>query len=286
MPDSEPLNTKSTQAKQLSSKVWQAEFAQSVFKGLSESLSNTLVNQSPEAQVERFAIYQNNVFYSLIMALADLYPAIKTLVGDDFFDGTANAYIRAHPPKQAAMVHFGWSFPQFLADFEHTQAMPYLTDIAKLELARHQAYHAADTAILDRDFFAQIEAEAFEQARIELHPSLTIMKSASPVFTIWQANQKDKEQVEREPPEAGENIHLDEPQWLIIVRCQYEVLVFNIDEGTYLFYQGLANKLSINEAVAYSQDNTTDSQGDFDISAAIVLGISNGFFTQLKQNHN
>ncbi|MFT6387839.1 MAG: hypothetical protein ACJAUP_001211 [Cellvibrionaceae bacterium] len=261
---------------ELTSHLWQAAFVESLFNGFSEPLISSLMMRPDTRQQARFAVYQNNVFYSLRTALADLYPTIKTLVGEAFFNGTADAYIRIHPPKQASMVYFGLHFSEFLSHFEHTRDMPYLVDIALLELAHHQAYHAADIDILDKVFFASIEPSVFEHSGVKFHPSLQIVSSAFPIFTIWQSNQTEA------PSSSSENssakINLDEPQWLIVVRLDYEVLVFNVDYGTYLFYHYLFNGKPINNAAQRAQNK----HADVDISSAIVLGINNGFFTALN----
>lgn len=251
---------------------WQAEFTQSLFQGLSESLKHTIQNRSEVALNERFSIYQNNVFYSLTTALGDLYPTIKKLVGEEFFNGTANVYIRHSPPSQAAMVYFGAQFPQFLSEFEHTKEMLYLADVARLELARHQAYHAVDTPVLDKPFFSTLNPEQFERSGVNFHPSLTLIESTFPVFTIWQSNQDDKTDSRLDNQDV---ISLDEPEWLIVVRPYYEVFVFNVDYGTYLFYQSLLEKKSIIEAANFAQQK----ENSVDISSAITLGIEHQFFT-------
>ena len=253
---------------QLNAKQWQAEFTQSIFQGLSPSLSESLSINNPDQQQQRFAIYQNNVFYSLTQSLADLYPVIKRLVGEDFFNGTASMYIRQHPPKQAAMVFFGSHFPDFLRHFEHTENMLYLADVAKLELERHHAYHAADADTLKPEDFATVDEYAFEKSKFIFHPSVRLVDSSYPIFRIWQSNQSDNSN--------DENIDLSEPEWVIIVRQEYECQTFNIDQGTYRFYHALQQGHCISEAVAYGLEVS-----DFDISAAIALGIQNSFYTEL-----
>ncbi len=263
--------------KDMTAQQWQTLFRQSLFDGLSKSLAETLTTEEKHQQ-QRFAIYQNNVFYSLSQALGDLYPVIKKLVGDDFFNGTASVYIRQHPPSRAAMVYFGEQFPHFLANFEHTQAMPYLADIAQLELARHKAYHAADDVVLTPADFEAIDAIKFEHSKVKLHPSVNMVDSNFPVFQIWQANHHN---IDNE-----DDIHLDEPESAIIVRYNYECQVFNVDRGTYRFYDALSQYMTISESASYAYESKVDrrhinEKNTFDISSAIALGIQNGFFSQL-----
>ena len=58
-------------------------------------------------------------------------------------------FIARHPPQSPALVEFGGAFALFLAAFEPAGSLSYLTDIARMEWARHAAYHAADAAPAD-----------------------------------------------------------------------------------------------------------------------------------------
>ncbi len=129
---------------------WQEKFSLALFDQLTSELQEGFQEISDTACEQRFAIYQNNVFYSLTTALGDLYPVLKNLVGDEFFTGTAGVYFRQYPPQKAAMVFLGENFADFLRTFEHTLKMSYLADLAKLALTRHLAFHATHKEPLSR----------------------------------------------------------------------------------------------------------------------------------------
>lgn len=249
---------------------WQEDFAQSLLTDLSPSLQASLQGDSSVAQQQRFGIYQNNVFYSLSNALAELYPVIKQLVGDDFFTGTASYYLRENPPQQAAMVHFGQDFPQFLTQFEHTKAMTYLAPIAELELARQRAYHAEDTQPLAIEAVAQIAPEALASAKIAFHPSLQFVKSAHPIFDIWQSNQEDND--------AKNPIDLNEPQQVLVVRPVYDVSMYSIDLGTYHFVDCLSNGHIVQQAI----EITLATYPDFDVGNAIHFMLQTQLLTHIN----
>ena len=85
-----------------------------------------------EAMV-RLNIYRNNVIHSLSSAIADLYPIVKRLIGDDCFNAAAIAFVRANPPSNSALVFYGEGFIGFIEKFEPCRHLGYLSDIAKLE---------------------------------------------------------------------------------------------------------------------------------------------------------
>ncbi len=253
---------------------WQAAFTQSLLSDLEKTTENSIQHHSIHAKQQRFAIYQNNVFYSLTNALASLYPVIKKLVGDDFFTGTASYYLRENPPTQAAMVNFGQDFSAFLSHFEHTANMTYLAPTAEVELARHRAYHAHDAEPLSIDIIAAISPEDLADATCILHPSLQLVQSAHPIFDIWQANQENNTH--------EENIDLNEPQQVLIVRPIYEVCMYNIDAGTYQFIDCLTHGHTIQKAI----EITSATHTAFNVGEALNFILQATLLTDITLNKN
>ena len=80
----------------------------------------------------------------LVSALEARFPAIRKIVGEDFFKGAAKLFATTQPPRSPLMLFYGDAFPTFFADFEPAREVPYLADVARLEAARTRANHAAD----------------------------------------------------------------------------------------------------------------------------------------------
>ena len=101
----------------------------------------------------RFDIYRNNVVVGMIEGLRSTFPAIERLVGEAFFKATAKAYLGHEPPTSPLLFRYGKTFGDFLDGFPPAAPVPYLGDVARLEWARLDAYHAADEgADIDRMF--------------------------------------------------------------------------------------------------------------------------------------
>ena len=139
------------------------------------------------------AIYRNNVFAKLIDALGDLYPIIKRLVGDEFFAYAARDFISAHLPRSPVLADYGDEFPAFIEGFGPAQSTPYLGDMACLELAHHQATHAADATVLDTGALKDVAASALSSIRFQFHPSCRLLHSDYSLKEIWQAHNKDSD---------------------------------------------------------------------------------------------
>jgi len=66
---------------------------------------------------QRLAIYRNNVFTNLREALRTLFPVTEKLVGGDFFDYLADAFIRVQPSPAGDLNRFGAELGKFIAGF-------------------------------------------------------------------------------------------------------------------------------------------------------------------------
>jgi hypothetical protein len=95
------------------------------------------------AAAARLNIYRNNVAITLIAALRLAYPAVDKLVGSDFFDGVARAFIAQHPPRTACLSDYGGEFPDFLAALPAAAALAYLPDVASVVFRRGARRHRA-----------------------------------------------------------------------------------------------------------------------------------------------
>lgn len=137
---------------------------------------------------KRFDVYRNNVASGLTRALEASFPVIRALVGDAFFGAMAVEFLRAHPPKSRLMMLYGDEFPAFLASFPPVAHLAYLADVARLEQALRESYHAADAPLLPAETLTALPEAALLQARLRLAPALRILQSDWPIFAIWTAN--------------------------------------------------------------------------------------------------
>ena len=100
--------------------------------------------------LRRFSVYRNNVAVGLIGALEARYPVTQRIVGEEFFSelGAASSS-RARKPRSPVMIAYGDDFPDFLARLgRRRSAVPYLADVARLENAWVEAYHAEEAGVL------------------------------------------------------------------------------------------------------------------------------------------
>ncbi|MEH6351901.1 HvfC/BufC N-terminal domain-containing protein [Pseudomonas sp. 3JA] len=194
----------------------------------------------------RFAVYRNNVLSSLINALADNYPVVAQLVGEEFFRGMAGVYVQSAPPRSPVMNDYGDDFAGFIEHFEPAASVPYLADVARLERLHVQAWHAADAEPMAAERIVEVLSSATQtkHLKIGLHPSLRLLHSPFAVVTIWAAHQ-------HETPVPFEAFSA---QNALVLRNGLEVQVFAINHAAHGFITALQQGLSLAAAIEASID--------------------------------
>lgn len=226
-----------------------------------------------EAMVRRrLGIYRNNVFHSLTTALGDLYSVVKQLVGEDFFRHLARQYLLKHPPRQASMVHLGEDFPDYLEREELQIGLAYLADMARLELARHQSFHATDAAALAPDAIKQLGVEKLLDCKFVLHPSLRLVKSPWAIHSIWSAHQS--EQVDLSSVQLGQS------ESVVVLRSDTNPLLYLVEPSLVDMLGLIGNGETLSDAI----ENTPGNRPDFDAGAALAFCFNHGVFTDCHHN--
>ena len=214
----------------------------------------------------RFAVYRNNVAVALIGSLEARYPVVRRLVGDDFFRGMAGAYVAVEKPRSPALVHYGDGFPAFVADFPPAGAIPFLADVARLENAWVEAYHAAEAEVLALDALAAIAPDALAALRFRPHPAARLLGFALPAASIWAASQGEGEP---RPPEIWS------AEEALVTRPDADVFVRVLPPGGLAFAAALFSGASLGEATALA------ARDSFDPGAHLVGLIAAGAFQSL-----
>lgn len=170
----------------------QEEFHRAIVTGEPGALAGR-IRAGRLSGAERLATYARSVDANWRQALADAYPVVARLVGSAFFGEAARQYARAHPSTSGDLHRFGGAFAAFLAGYAHASALPYLPDVARLEWAVHESFHAADIGPFDLAALGRVPEGDHGSIRFALHPAVRLLRSQYPVASIWEANQDGRD---------------------------------------------------------------------------------------------
>ena len=223
-----------------------------------------LVDFDGEPSQKRFAVYRNNVVAGLTDTLKAAFRVTFRIVGAEFFRAMARAYVVLEPPQSPILLDYGASFPDFIGGFEPAAGLPYLSDVARIERAWTEAYHAPEATPCEPAVFKAIAPDNLPQICLLLHPSVRVVRSPLPALTIWRMNVDDGVPAPVDLASGGEDV--------LVTRPMADVEVRSMPEGGPEFVQALAEGRSVLTAMKVAM--TADHR--FDLSANLSGLIRSG----------
>lgn len=248
----------------------QSVFAASLL-GLDASATHAgaaMVRSGKLSAARRLEIYRFNVLTNLCGVLKDIYPVVLAIVGEAFFLHAAEEFVRTHPSCSGDLNEFGGDWPSFLADYPHAAALPYLRDVAALEWAWHEAFHAADAPPFDLQRLAEVPAERHGALQFALHPTARLIQSRYPIVRIWEVNQPafagDVEVVWGVPTESL-LVHRD-------IGDGATVVIDRVGEADFAFLQTLTQQATLENAAAAA----LGIDAAFDLQGFLLKSVQSG----------
>jgi hypothetical protein len=149
--------------------------------------------QEPAQRVE---VYADAYFLRLRDVLAEDFPRVAKLIGDEAFEGLARGYLKAHPSTEPSLRHLGRGLSAFIRT--RKDLPPWLADLAALEWARVNAFDAPnDDAPLTTAKLAELDPAVWPQLKLIAVRSLETLDASWPVHRLWA--EESPEQVAAHP---------------------------------------------------------------------------------------
>lgn len=253
----------------------QRAFARAVCDVADQNFGGAVVSNGLGGQ-RRLNIYRNGIRVGFRDALAGVYEVVQGLVGEEFFARLAEHYVRAHPSSTGNIHDFGGAFAHFLATVPELESLPYLPDVARLEWAYHQVFHASTGASLDLARLAQLPASAHEALRLSLSPACRLLSSDFPVLRIWQANRTDAVRAGAQP----EIVSLDEGGMsLALARNGMEIALHPLKAGTYALLEVIAAGRPFGVACVAA----LDAEAGCDVGAVLQYAVTHQMVTDFLE---
>lgn len=166
----------------------------------------------------RLNIYLNNSRIMQVEALSSIYPAVRRLVGAEFFENMSILYSEAYPLSRGDLREVGRCLPDFIREFAPLSPLPYIGDVARLEWGCHESMCASARAV-PREFSVPAQSMVFMARHARL------IKSKYPIAEIWdfalRANTSDSSRLDISNSEANH---------LLVMRPNLDVEVLQVQK--------------------------------------------------------
>lgn len=242
----------------------QREFVQSLFE--EGASSSGLIRSRGVNPADRLAVYRNNAFNNYRDALADVYPVVVKLVGEDFFGFAARKFILAYPSRSGDLGDYGAEFAAFLRDLPEAQGLPYLYDVARLESAWNGVFHARRAPSLELKRLAAVRPDEQPMLRFALNPAIRLIASDYPILRIWEVCQDGYDGDQNVDLEMGGEalLLMQEPDFSITIEC--------LTRGDYAFLAACSNGATVADALGAA----IEVDANFDLAVALRVQIDRG----------
>jgi hypothetical protein len=146
-----------------------------------------LLRSSPDGSPARLHVYEDAYRLRLIDALADNYPVLSRVLGDESFEALALHYLAACPSRHPSIRWFGHVLDDFLVRHPDEIPHPALVDLVRLEWALRAAFDGPDATPLGVADLMRIAPEAWVELRFAPHPTVALLSMEWLIEPIWHA---------------------------------------------------------------------------------------------------
>lgn len=227
----------------------QREFARALQSppGTSPELGHFTVPGAP-AVISGLDVYRNNARQFFRSALELTYPVLRRRVGDEYFRVLAERYREAHPSRHGDLHWVGARFPEWLTGHLRETGYAWLGELARLEWLCEESMASRREAALGLQCLVDVPADRLDDLRLALQPSLRLMASDYPVWSVWQANQG---------AEAAAPVDLAlGPEHCAIACVDERVTVYRLQADHFRLLQALAAGAALGNALETAHADT------------------------------
>jgi hypothetical protein len=152
---------------------------------------------------ERIDIYANAYFYRLLDCLGEDFPATLAVLGEDNFAALVKEYLLEHPPTEPSILYAALYLADFLNDHPFAERWPFIADLARLERAVLDVFHAADAPALGLETLHAVPSEDWPALKLRTHPAVEIVHSEWRIADLLHTVEQGREWTGPEYEEAS-----------------------------------------------------------------------------------
>ncbi len=237
-------------------------------RSMTDVAASFIAPNSRLSAFERLEIYNRQYWFRVLGALADDFPALRAVLGDERFNGMSIAYLEAHPSRSFSLRNLGSKMVEWLEQHpEWTRRRHSLAvDVAKVEWAFVEAFDNAERTPLTLEEISTLDGES----RLTLQPHVRLMALDHPADDIALALHK---QQKRQTSEAGVKHEEDvsapvrlprlrrRATWVAAHRVDFNVYYRRLDQEEFLTLSALEGGNPLGESLAAGFASTRIPEG-------------------------
>ena len=208
--------------------------------------ANALITPSPTLQaVERLELYHRQYWYRLLDSMAEDFPALRALLGDEPFWRLMEAFLESNPPTSFTLRHLGSGLADFLrANPDVVTHASLAEDLARLEYALCEAFEAAD--------HPTVEPAQLASVRLALQPHVRLLALRGPVDAFWRKieTSNDAGVDARKRPSEGPAIRTRARRFVVVYRQSLGLHVERLPRLAFVILSAIVKTGSLDEAMA------------------------------------
>ena len=233
--------------------------------------SNDLLSSIVETSLSpnaRLNIHRNNYKFSLTDTVVNKFPKVEAFVGRDFLEQVARAYVASTPPVDSRLSEYGDGFSDFWAGFPHTQQLPYIADLIRLEWLVDKVQEELHVDPVMEDIWDNLAAIGQgDDIKVDFVPQHRILDSDYPLFSLWLAATGQI---------PAETVNVDDPgHTLLILGNAGQVNIAVLSKSEYVFLAELKQGATFSQAL---QETISKLGQDFNLAEIIQQNTLRGLF--------
>jgi len=164
----------------------QREMQRDLFGGAS-AIGACIAETAPLATHARLGIYRHAYVARLLETLADHYPVLHAILGDEDFEALGTAFIREFSSVHRSIRWYGRELADFLAARSPYDQQPIFAEIARFEWTLAEAFDSADAEVIGRHALAAVQPAEWAGLAFCFHPSVRRLSFEWNTVAAWKA---------------------------------------------------------------------------------------------------
>lgn len=228
-------------------------------RAMSQVAATFIAPNSRLTAFERLEIYNRQYWFRVLGALAEDFPALRAVLGEERFAAMSVAYLTAHPSRSFTLRNLGAKLVEWLIEHPEWAGRRHAlaVDVARVEWAFVEAFDSAERTPLTLEQIATLDADS--PLALQPHVQLLVLEYAADDIALALHKQEKRQATEAGVKQEGDDeppVRLPRlrrrPTWVAAHRVEFSVYYRRLEREEFLTLQALHAGSPLAEALEAS----------------------------------